>query len=109
MAELLTHPEEKNIFAVGDPDQLIYSWRGAELIYIMSFEKDFGGESILMEQNYRSTKNIIEASNAVIEKNKNRYEKQLFTENEEGDKILVYTAFNEREEAEFVAKKIKEL
>ncbi len=110
MAELLTHPEKKNIFAVGDPDQLIYSWRGAELKNIMSFEKDFSGaEKILMEQNYRSTKNIIEASNAVIEKNKNRYEKKLFTENEEGEKILVYTAWNEREEAEFVAKKIEEL
>jgi len=110
MAELLTHSEKKNIFAVGDPDQLIYSWRGAELKNIMNFEKDFkGAENILMEQNYRSTKNIIEASNSVIEKNKDRYEKKLFTENEEGDKILVYTSFNEREEAEFVAKKIKEL
>lgn len=110
MAELLTHSEKKNIFAVGDPDQLIYSWRGAELKNIMNFDKDFkGAENILMEQNYRSTKNIIDASNAVIQENKDRFEKKLFTENEEGDKILVYTSFNEREEAEFVAKKIKEL
>ncbi len=110
MAKLLTHPEEKNIFAVGDPDQLIYSWRGAELKNIMNFENDFlGAEKIIMEQNYRSTKNIIKASNKVIQKNKQRFDKELFTENEPGEKILVYTAFNEREEAEFAARKIQEL
>ena len=110
IAELLTNPETKNIFAVGDEDQCIYSWREADLNNILNFEKKFNTcEKILLEQNYRSTKNIIEASNAVIAKNEQRFGKKLFTENEAGEKIIIYSAFTEREEAEFVAEKAEEL
>lgn len=76
----------------------------------MSFEKDFsGGENVLLEQNYRSTKNIIDGSNAVISQNKERFKKKLFTEIPAGDKIILYSAFSERDEANFIATKSKEL
>ncbi len=99
-----------NVCAVGDVDQNIYSWRGANLKNLLRFEEDFkNAKTILLEQNYRSTKNIIEAANAVIKKNKIRKEKNLFTENEEGEVITVYTGYDDRQEATFIAKKIKEL
>jgi DNA helicase-2/ATP-dependent DNA helicase PcrA len=102
--------KHKNICAVGDVDQNIYSWRGANLKNLLRFEEDFAGAKvILLEQNYRSTKNIIEAANVVIKKNKVRKEKNLFTENEEGEVITVYTGYDDRQEASFIAKKIKEL
>jgi len=99
-----------NVCAVGDVDQNIYSWRGANLKNLLRFEEDFkNAKTILLEQNYRSTKNIIEAANEVIKKNKIRKEKNLFTENEEGEVITVYTGYDDRQEATYIAKKIKEL
>lgn len=106
--------KHKNICAVGDVDQNIYSWRGANLKNLLAFEKDFTtathtAKIILLEQNYRSTKNIIEAANVVIKKNKIRKEKNLFTENEEGEVITIYTGYDDRQEATYIAKKINEL
>ncbi len=106
--------QHKNICAVGDVDQNIYSWRGANLKNLLAFEKDFSSPErqakvILLEQNYRSTKNIIQAANEVIKKNKVRKEKNLFTENEEGEVITIYTGYDDRQEAAFIAKKSKEL
>ena len=109
MAELLTNPETQNIFAVGDDDQCIYTWRGSDIENILNFEKEFKNtQQIFMEQNYRSTKNIIEASNSVIEKNEKRYPKKLFTDAIDGEKIVLYSAFSEKEEARFIADNIKE-
>lgn len=102
--------KEQNICVVGDTDQNIYSWRGANIKNMLHFEKDYPETKIIMlEQNYRSTKNIIEAANAVIKKNNFRIEKNLFTENKTGDKIVVHEAYDEAHEAEFVADKIDEL
>jgi DNA helicase-2/ATP-dependent DNA helicase PcrA len=106
--------KHKNICVVGDVDQNIYSWRGANLKNLMSFESDWETEDksvklIVLEQNYRSTKNIIQAANEVIKKNKVRKEKNLFTENEEGEVITIYTGYDDRQEAIFIANKIKEL
>jgi DNA helicase-2/ATP-dependent DNA helicase PcrA len=99
-----------NVCAVGDVDQNIYSWRGANLKNLLRFEEDFkNAKTILLEQNYRSTKNIIEAANVVIKKNKIRKEKNLFTENEEGEVITVYTGYDDRQEATYIARRIKEL
>ena len=109
MSRLLTG-EEKNICVVGDADQNIYSWRGANLKNILSFEKDYPEcKIVLLEENYRSTKNILEAANKVIKKNKYRPEKNLFTENAVGEKISIYEALDENDEAEFVATKVLEL
>lgn len=100
----------KNICAVGDADQNIYSWRGANLRNILNFEKDYPGTKIVMlEENYRSTQNILEAANTVIKKNKFRPEKNLFTRNKTGEKISLYEALDELDEAEFAAAKILEL
>jgi DNA helicase II / ATP-dependent DNA helicase PcrA len=100
----------QNLCVVGDSDQSIYRWRGADITNILSFEKDYpNAKVILLEQNYRSTKRILEAANHVIENNINRKPKKLWTENEEGSKIFYYRADNEISEAQFVAGKIKEL
>ena len=105
----LTSDEDNNIFAVGDPDQLIYGWRGAKLKNIMRFEKDFPGtNTVILEQNYRSTKHIIDASNAVIAENKERFKKELFTENKTGEQVSLYNAYDAPEEAQWVAGKIKD-
>lgn len=105
----LVSPDKRNIFAVGDPDQLIYGWRGAELSNIMRFEKDYPGtKTVILEQNYRSTGIIIDASNAVIAKNKNRFPKQLFTEAEPGETVGLYSAYDGREEAYWIGETIKE-
>ncbi len=102
--------ENKNIVVVGDADQTIYSWRGANISHILEFEHDFPGtEVVLLEENYRSTGNIIEAANNVIEKNIYRKKKNLFTQKESGEKIEVYTAFDETDEARHVIGKIKSL
>ncbi len=99
-----------NICVVGDADQNVYSWRGANLKNILHFEKDYPGTKVvLLEQNYRSTQNILEAANVVIKKNKFRPEKNLFTKNEEGDRISLYEALDETDEADFVATKILEI
>ncbi len=110
IVKFLVNPLTNNIFAVGDPDQNIYSWRGSDITNIMNFQKDFSdAEVILMEQNYRSTKTIIGASNDVIALNKNRFEKKLFTEKEDGEKITLNTSFDGGSEAIWVARKIKYL
>jgi len=100
----------KNICVVGDADQNIYSWRGANLKNILHFEKDYPTtKTILLEENYRSTRNILEAANEIIKKNKFRPDKNLFTKKEGGGKIGLYEALDENDEAEFVATKILEL
>lgn len=109
MTKLLVGKEE-NICVVGDTDQNIYSWRGANIKNMLHFEKDFPSAKIIMlEQNYRSTKNIIEAANSVIEKNIYRVPKILFTENIKGEKISICEAYDEQSEGIFVANKIDEL
>lgn len=100
----------KNLCVVGDSDQSIYRWRGADIANILSFEKDYpNAKVILLEQNYRSTKRILLAANKVIENNLNRKAKNLWTENPEGNKLVYYRADSEQGEAQFVAGKIKEL
>ena len=98
----------KNICVVGDDSQSIYSWRGYK--NILNFEKDYPNcKTVLLERNYRSTKNIINASNDLIKNNINRKDKNLWTENEEGKKIKYNTALNEKDEAYYVIKQINEL
>jgi DNA helicase-2/ATP-dependent DNA helicase PcrA len=98
--------KEKNICVVGDIDQNIYSWRGAKLKNIFDFERDYpGAKVIILEENYRSTKIILDAANAVIKKNVFRKEKNLFTKNPTGEPISLFEAFDEVSEAEFVATK----
>jgi len=102
--------KDENICVVGDTDQNIYSWRGANIKNMLHFEKDYPeAKIILLEQNYRSTKNIIEAANSVIGKNEYRMAKTLFTENKVGETICVYESYDEVDEAQFVASKIDEL
>lgn len=100
----------KNLCVVGDSDQSIYRWRGADIGNILSFEKDYpSAEVILLEQNYRSTQRILKAANDVIKNNASRYEKNLRTENSEGEHIYVYKASDEKDESQFVVSKILEL
>ncbi|MFS0820656.1 DNA helicase PcrA [Bacillus sp. 1P02SD] len=100
----------KNLCVVGDSDQSIYRWRGADIANILSFEKDYkNAKVILLEQNYRSTQRILKAANQVIQNNMNRKAKNLWTENDEGNKIFYYRADSESGEAQFVAGKIREL
>ncbi len=102
--------ERANICVVGDVDQSIYSWRGADIKNILQFERHFPNAKIIMlEENYRSTQTIITASNDIIEKNVNRPLKNVFTKNHEGELISVYAAMSGQEEAEHVALKAKEL
>ena len=100
----------RNLCVVGDADQSIYGWRGADISNIMNFEKDYPEATVIkLEQNYRSTKTILAAANAVIEHNSNRRPKKLWTENAEGDPITVYEARDERDEADFIDSTIEEL
>lgn len=109
MTKLLAE-KHKNICVVGDADQNIYSWRGANLKNILSFEKDYKNTKIVtLEQNYRSTQNILEAANEIIKKNKYRPDKNLFTKNKTGEKISVFEAIDETDEADFIAVKVIEL
>ncbi|MFA4890166.1 MAG: UvrD-helicase domain-containing protein [Candidatus Paceibacterota bacterium] len=102
--------KHRNICVIGDIDQAIYGWRGADFRNIINFERDFPEvKTIVFEENYRSTKNILEAAARVIEKNKMRKEKKLSATREEGAVISLFEAMNEKEEAEFVVHKIKEL
>ncbi len=102
--------DTKNIAVVGDVDQSIYSWRGADFKNIMRFEKDYpDAESVLLEENYRSTKNILAVANAIIAKNTMRKEKNLFTKNEDGELISLYVGLDERDEAYYIASKAKEM
>ena len=100
----------KNICVVGDEAQSIYSWRGANYKNILNFEKDYkDAKVILLEQNYRSTKMILNAANSVIKNNINKKDKNLWTLNEEGEKIKYIKANDEKDEASYVTKEIKEL
>ncbi len=99
---------QRNICVVGDPDQSIYSWRGADIQNILSFEKDYPeAKTVLLEENYRSTQNILTCANHIIEKNKGRVEKILWTKNQPGDRIAVVELETEKEEAEFIMNEIK--
>lgn len=96
-------------FVVGDDDQSIYRWRGARVEHIFQFQKDFPGTSVVkLEQNYRSTGTILNAANAVIENNGSRMGKSLWTEGADGDPIRIYSAYNERDEADFVIGRLRD-
>ena len=102
--------QHKNLCVVGDDDQSIYGWRGANIRNILDFEKDFPDTTVIkLEQNYRSTKKILEAANAVIHNNQTRKDKTLWTENDAGSILHIYKADNEYDECRFVAEKIQEL
>ena len=100
----------KNLFVVGDEDQSIYRWRGADYRNILQFEKDYPDcKKILLEQNYRSTQNVLDAAVSVINKNQNRTKKKLFSERGSGDKITLYEAEDDRMEARYVVDTIAKL
>lgn len=102
LTKLLTE-KQKNLFAVGDPDQSIYSWRGAEIKNILHFQEDFpGAEIVTLEENYRSTNHILQAANALIQKNESRYEKNLWSAKGNGQKLGLFLGKTDREEAHFV-------
>lgn len=100
----------KNLFAVGDEDQSIYSWRGASIDNIKRFLNDFAGSTLYkLEQNYRSTKTIVDYANKIIKNNKNRIDKTLFTQNSLGTQVVYNRSYSDRDEAEFVASTILSL
>lgn len=102
--------DQQNICVVGDVDQNIYSWRGADIANVLQFENNFtGARTIFLEENYRSTGTIIAASNDIIAKNKNRIPKTVFTSNQEGEKMSLFAAQSGIDEAEHIALKAKEL
>ena len=97
------------VFAVGDDDQSIYGWRGAKVENMAQFLRDFpGARTIKLEQNYRSTSTILRAANSVIERNGSRLGKQLWTAGDEGERIALYAAYNEQDEARFVIERVRE-
>jgi DNA helicase II / ATP-dependent DNA helicase PcrA len=99
----------RNLAVVGDPDQSIYKWRGADLRNILDFETDFADAKIVrLEQNYRSTQIILDAATAVIQQNRNRKDKRLWTDRKGGAKIVYYRGSDELEEADFIVKSIKQ-
>lgn len=109
LVKLLINKNE-NICVVGDDDQCIYAWRGADITNILDFEKDFPTAKVVkLEQNYRSKSNILEAANMVIRNNAQRKDKQLRTESEAGEKLKIYRGFSDIDEGNFVAKEIKRL
>ena len=109
LSELLAG-SAKNICVVGDIDQNIYSWRGATIENLLDFEKTYPGASIVtLQENYRSTKTILDVSNAIIEKNKNRLEKTLIATKEAGEQMTLYGGFNEEDEARFIVSRASEL
>ncbi len=100
----------KNIFCVGDPDQSVYRWRGADYRNVANFEKDHPGcQTILLEQNYRSKQTILDAAMAVIDKNPHRRRKQLFSDLGSGDKIQVFEAFDDKAESAFIVDSVKQM
>ena len=102
--------KHQNLCVVGDIDQNIYSWRGADIKNILNFERDYpNAKTVLLEENYRSTQTILEVANSIIKKNKIRVEKNLFTKNAEGEKLVLFNAHNETEEAHFIAEQSKKL
>jgi DNA helicase II / ATP-dependent DNA helicase PcrA len=109
IARLLAEPLN-NICVVGDIDQNIYSWRGADIAHLLSFEETFKDTKvILLEQNYRSTKTILGAANDIISKNTRRHDKTLFTNNEDGEEISLYSAHSEIDEAQFIVQNASRL
>ena len=101
---------KSTLCVVGDPDQTIYSFRGSDISYIMNFDKDFKDvKTVILDQNYRSTQTILDISNNLIRKNKNRLEKDLYTENESGPTVIHYSGIEEESEAEFGCDKIEEI
>ncbi|MBI3572201.1 UvrD-helicase domain-containing protein [Candidatus Kaiserbacteria bacterium] len=109
LADLLS-AKHKNLFVVGDIDQTIYTWRGATIENLLTFEEDHPGtETIILEHNYRSTKNIVDAANRVIAENKKRKDKRSVTDNPEGEPIVVHVALNAEDEACWIGRKIREL
>jgi DNA helicase II / ATP-dependent DNA helicase PcrA len=110
--KLLQHlaAHHRNLFAVGDEDQSIYRWRGADYRNVLRFEKDYPKtQKILLEQNYRSTQTVLDAARAVIDRNTNRTRKHLFSENGTGEKIVLFEAADDRAEAAYVADTIQSL
>ena len=106
IVEMLSR-KHRNIFVVGDDNQSIYGWRGADIKNILNFEKDFSDAKIVkLEQNYRSTKNILEAANKLITHNKNRHEKNLHTVNDAGELISYYEASDDKDEARHISSQI---
>lgn len=102
--------QHKNLCVVGDDDQSVYSWRGADIGNILNFEKDFPGAKVIkLEQNYRSTQTILDAANSVIKNNFARKNKKLWTENKTGRPIIYYNAIDEREEARFIMSEIERI
>lgn len=102
--------DQKNVCVVGDTDQTIYTWRGAEIKNLMRFETDFPGTTtVMLEENYRSSKTIIAVANDCIRKNKTRIEKTLFTNNDDGEKIQIMLGTNENDEARQIATEISRL
>ncbi len=100
----------KNICVVGDADQSIYGWRGADMQNILDFEKDYpSAKVVLLEENYRSTKTILQAANDVIKNNQNRRDKKLWTQNADGEQIVYYRANDEHDEAVFIASTISNM
>ncbi|MDD4874522.1 MAG: UvrD-helicase domain-containing protein [Dehalococcoidales bacterium] len=100
----------RNICVVGDPDQSIYSWRSADVRNILYFEKDYPEAKVIMlEQNYRSTKNILETASCVISANKQRKKTELWTKNEQGGQVEIIETFTQQEEAQFVVKEVERL
>ncbi|MCL4247349.1 MAG: UvrD-helicase domain-containing protein [Anaerolineae bacterium] len=109
LVRLFSAPQE-NVFVVGDEDQGIYAFRGADYRNVMQFRHDYPqAQVILLEQNYRSTQIVLDAARAVIDKNQHRTPKALFTDRQGGAQISLYEAYNEGEEATYVAEKIREL
>ena len=103
----LLSESHKNICVVGDDDQSIYRWRGANIENILKFESDFPGTTVIkLEENYRSTQNILNAAGSVVKENSNRRDKTLWTQNEKGSPVLCYKAKDETDEADFVCEKI---
>lgn len=100
--------KNRNIFVVGDPDQSIYSWRGANVKNIMNFEKDYPGAKVIeLAQNYRSYSNILDAANSLIRHNENRYEKDLWSDRGIGESVKLFIGEDDREEADFVIDRIQ--
>ena len=109
LVRLITR-ESRNLCVVGDDDQSIYGWRGADIRNILDFEKDFPDATVIkLEQNYRSTANILDAANQIIAHNEGRKEKELWTEDGEGEKITLYAAADERDEAAWICQRICQL
>lgn len=102
------HMENRSLCVVGDVDQSIYSWRGADFKIILNFQRDFKNTTVIkLEQNYRSTENILNAANSIIENNEERVEKNLYSQKGEGEKIQYFEAQDEADEANYIAKTIK--